>query len=55
MARKGTQYHCPAKRVQIPADVRALGASGTHIIQAINSYWSKLRSDARKHDGQKVV
>lgn len=53
MAKKGLAYHCPKKRVQIPADIRAIGGPGAIIANDIRTYWAKLASDASKHSGGK--
>ncbi len=50
MAKKGLSYHCPNKRVQIPADVRALQSAGLPIAQAIRTYWDKIKADQLKRN-----
>lgn len=53
MARKGEQFDHPPKRVQRPADVRALGEAGRPIWDAIKRHYSgrrgvKIAKDSRR-------
>jgi hypothetical protein len=53
MAKKGTAYQSPTKRVLIPADIGSLGAAGGKIAAAIRTNWAKLKADTEKNSGGK--